>query len=426
MSQTGGGVRAAVVTVGNELLLGATVDTNAAWLGQVLAARGIPVVRRYTVADDEEEIIGAVAAAAAAAPLVVVTGGLGPTPDDLTRDAVAKLAGVALEEDPEVLEALRTRWQARGEGDLPETNRRVAQVPVGAARLANPYGTAPGLALEVGGSLVVLLPGVPRELKGIVEGAFFPHLQKRFRGALAPVQVKLLHTTGIPESALAQRVAEALPQGVAPLHLAFLPDLRGVDLRLTALDMSPGAATAWFRRVEEALAPVLDPWRFEAPSGDLAEAVVDALRGGGLRLAVAESCTGGLVAKRLTDVPGASDVFHGGVVAYANAAKVSLLGVDEDALLRGGAVSEAVAAAMAAGVARRMGTQVGVGVTGVAGPGGGTEEKPVGTVWMAAAVHGRVVTRHESFAGDREAVRERAAQGVLFLLLRVLDGRLPL
>lgn len=424
MSQAGGGVRAAVVTVGDELLLGATVDTNAAWLGRELAGRGIPVVRRYTVGDEEGDIMEAVAAAATAAPLVVVTGGLGPTPDDLTRDAVAKLADVALVEDPEVLEALRIRWRARGAGELPENNRRVAQVPEGADRLVNPRGTAPGLALDVAGSLVVLLPGVPRELRGIVRGGFFPLLEARFPGALAPAHSRLIHTTGIPESALAQQVADVLPEGTDPVRIAFLPDLRGVDLRLTAMDMDADEAASRFRRVEEALAPVLDPWRFHAPSGDLAEAVVNALREAGLRMAVAESCTGGLVAKRVTDVPGASEVLEGGVVAYANEVKVSLLGVGEDALLGGGAVSEAVAMSMASGVARRLGTPVGVGVTGIAGPGGGTEAKPVGTVWMAAAVHGRVVARREWFAGDREAVRERAAQGVLFLLLRALDGRI--
>lgn len=425
MSPVGRGPRAAIVTVGDELLLGTTVDTNAAWLGRELAARGIPVVRRYTVGDEEGEIRGAVAAAAATAQLVVVTGGLGPTPDDVTRDAVASLAGVALAEDPALLETLRRRWRERGGGDLPENNRRVAQVPEGARTLANPFGTAPGLALEVAGSLAVLLPGVPRELRGIVAGDFFPYLEARFPGALAPVHIRLIHTTGIPESALSRDVAGALPRGTEPLRLAFLPDLRGVDLRLTAMDMDAGEAAARFSAVERALDGVLSPWRFHAPSGDLAEAVMDALRGASARVAVAESCTGGLVAKRLTDVPGASEVLQGAVVAYANDAKVSLLGVGEATLLERGAVSGEVAAEMAVGVAARMGTRAGVGVTGIAGPGGGTEEKPVGTVWMAAALDGRVEVRRERFPGDREAVRERAAQGALFLLLRMLDGRLP-
>ncbi len=416
-------LRAAVVTVGDELLLGATVDTNAAWLGRELGARGIPVVRRHTVGDDRTEIQEAVAAAVTVADLVLVTGGLGPTPDDLTRDAVAELAGLPLLEDPEVLESIRSRFRERGLDELPEPNRRVAQVPVGATKLANPYGTAPGLALELGGALVVLLPGVPREMRGIVVGDLVRLLEKRFEGRLVPVRIRLVRTTGIPESMLSQRIAERLPAGTGPVRLAFLPDLRGVDLRFTAVDMPAEEADARFDRLEQALADILAPWRFEAPSGDLAEAVSSALWRAGKRLAVAESCTGGLIAKRLTDFPGASRVLAGGVVAYADEVKVEILGVSPEALSTHGAVSGPVAEAMAMGAARALGVEAGIGVTGVAGPAGGSDEKPVGTVWYAVCLDGRVVARRERFPGDREAVRERAAQAALFLLLREIEAR---
>lgn len=428
MSTVAGSVRAAIVTVGDELLLGQTVDTNAAWIGRELSALGIPVVRRWTVGDDADDIRAAVTAGVSGADLVLVTGGLGPTPDDFTRDVVAEMLGRALVEDPEILEGMRTRYRDRGLGELPAINRRIAQVPEGARKLGNPHGTAPGLALEVedagaAAALVVLFPGVPRELRGIFEGDFKSLLRERFGDRLPRVRLHVVHTAGIAESRLSEQVAERLPDGTAPAGLAFLPDVRGVDVRFTFIGLNEAETERHLRRLEEALQDVLAPWRFECASGDLAEAVADALRARGKVLAVAESCTGGLIAKRLTDFSGASDVLAGGVVAYANEVKTGELGVEPDLIDRDGAVSESVARAMALGVAERLGTDAGIGVTGVAGPTGGTDDKPVGTVWYAAALDGRTVARRERFPGDRRAVRERAAQAALFLLLRLLDGR---
>lgn len=416
-------VGAAVVTVGDEILLGCTVDTNAAWLGRELASLGIPVVRRHTVGDDGAEIRHAVTDALAVADLVVVTGGLGPTPDDLTRDAVASLLGRPLEEDAEVLERIRARFRERGVDKLPGPNRRVAQVPRGAHKLTNPLGTAPGLAMESEGRLIVLLPGVPRELKGVFTTDLREVLRAHFADRLRPVHTRSIRTTGIPESLLSQKIGERMGPESGPVRMAFLPDGTGVDLRLTAVGMDADDAERRFDEIEHELAEVLDPWRFEAAEGDLVEAVTAALRAGGKTLAVAESCTGGLVAKRMTDLAGASDVFRGGVVAYANEVKVEELGVDPSDLAENGAVSEGVARRMAEGVARRFGADAGIGITGIAGPGGGTEEKPVGTVWYAAASEGTVVARRERFPGDRRSVRERAAQAALFLLLRLLEGR---
>lgn len=416
-------VGAAVVTVGDELLLGRTVDTNAAWLGRELASLGIPVVRRHTVGDEDGEIRRAVSDALEAADLVLVSGGLGPTPDDLTRDVVASLLGRPLEEDPEVLERIRARFRERGVEELPGPNRRVAQVPRGARKLTNPHGTAPGLAMNVDDRLVVLLPGVPRELKGIFATDLVDVLRAHFEGRLRPVHTRSIRTTGIPESLLSQRIGERLGAESGPIRMAFLPDEKGVDLRLTAVGMDADEARRGFDAIEGRLADVLAPWRFEATEGDLVEAVTAALRACGRTLAVAESCTGGLVAKRMTDLAGASDVFRGGVVAYANEVKIDQLGVDPSELAEHGAVSEVVARSMAEGAARRFGAHAGIGITGIAGPGGGTEEKPVGTVWYAAACEGTVVARRERFPGDRRSVRERAAQAALFLLLRLLEGR---
>lgn len=410
--------------MGDELLLGTTVDTNAAWIGRRLAARGIPVVRRYTVGDDADEIRRAVSDGVDVADLVLVTGGLGPTPDDLTRDAVAAWLGLPLREDPEVLRSIEARFRRRGVDELPSPNRRVAQVPQGARKLANPVGTAPGLVLDHEDSIIVLLPGVPSELRAIVEVGLDETLVETFTSRLQPVFHRVIHTTGIPESLLSAKVTDVLGGAPQTVRLAFLPDVRGVDLRLTVVSGDPREAEELLDGMEDRLRATVEPWRFETDEGDLADAVSAALRREGLRLAVAESCTGGLVTKRITDLKGSSEVLEGGVVAYANEVKMKHLGVDPAVLDREGAVSEAVARQMALGVAGRFGVACGMGITGVAGPGGGTEEKPVGTVWIAASVSGRTVARRERFPGDRTGVRERAAQAALFLLLRLLDGRL--
>lgn len=414
---------AAIVAVGNELLYGETVDTNAAWLGRALAALGIPVVGKQTVGDVTEEIQAAVRTATQRAELVMVCGGLGPTPDDLTKDAVAELLGLELRLDEALLARLRERFRARGYSRLPSPNWSQAEVPEGAIVLRNDHGTAPGLLLEAGSAAVVLLPGVPREMRGIYEGDLVAELKARFAGRLLPVHHRMIHTTGVTESRLAELVEPALPEDMGPVTLAFLPDLRGVDMRLTARGVPQDEANAWLARIEQALDPVLARWRFEAASGDAAEALNDALARAGKRVAVAESCTGGLVAKRMTDPPGSSRVFVGGVVAYANEVKTAQLGVSKEDIAREGAVSETVARGMALGVAERFGVEAGIGVTGIAGPGGGTPEKPVGSVWLAVALDGEVRTHRLSLMGDRVAIRERAAQEALARLLRLVRER---
>lgn len=413
---------AVLVTVGNELLYGETIDTNAAWMASSLAKLGIEVRRSYTVGDVATEIQDAVTAAMQGADLVLVSGGLGPTPDDLTKPAVADLLGLAIELDQSLLDRLAERFRARGYGKLPATNRSQAEVPEGAIVLRNPNGTAPGLGLDSGSCLVVLLPGVPLELRGIFDGDLTALLRDRLSDRLEPIHHRMIHTTGVPESRLSELVEELLPDDMGPVGLAFLPDVRGVDLRLSARGVSESEAEAWFDRIEAAIGPAVAKWRFEAPTGDVAEALNDALRDRGMTVATAESCTGGLVAKRITDLPGSSDVFVGGVIAYHNAVKVAELGVLAADIEEHGAVSEVVARQMARGVRARFGASTGIGITGVAGPGGGTEEKPVGTVWMATAVGDDVEARRVSLPGDRNAVRERAAQAALGWLLRRVAG----
>lgn len=417
------GASAAIISVGNELLFGETVDTNTAWLGRHLSARGIRVVRGYTVGDVAEHIQEALEQALDAADLVIVTGGLGPTPDDLTKAVVARRFGRDLVVDPVVRERLVRHFRSSGYRDVPTRSQGQAEVPRGSRALENRSGTAPGILLEVDDAHVVLLPGVPAELKDIVEGALAGFLDGL---SGPPTHHRVVHTTGLAETSLAERLEPRLGSLSADMRegidLAYLPDLRGVDLRFTIRGGTAEDAEARFDRLIAGLDDVLEPWRFDAESGDIAEAVLQQLRRRGWRLAVAESCTGGLVAKRLTDLPGASSVFVGGILAYDNAIKVDEIGVSSKDLELDGAVSEAVARQMSAGVVRRFDVEVGVGVTGVAGPDGGSEEKPIGTVWISTTVKDETHASLYRFSGGRGDVRERAAQAALAAAYRQLIG----
>jgi len=428
-----------LLTVGTELLLGYTVDTNAAAAGRLLADAGVRVVRRATVGDDARAIQDAAAAALERSGTVIVTGGLGPTADDLTREAVAGLFGRRLERDPRVLEALAERFEKLGRGPMPESNARQADVPEGAAVLPNRWGTAPGLWLEgEGGRLAILLPGVPVEMRGLLEHEVIPRLlQRRAHGrtdarthggtdAPAPrddapvIRSRTLRTTGISESALADRVGDPARLLGSGVTLAWLPSPEGTDLRLTAWDLPAAAADAALAKAVAALRPLAGAHCYGEGDADLAALMLAELERRGAHLAVAESCTGGLIGERLTAIPGSSRVFAGGVVAYADAAKLELLGVSADALAAHGAVSEAVARQMAAGAGKVLGTEAALAVTGIAGPDGGTAEKPVGTVWIATLWQGKLRAFHFAFPGEREVVRRRAAQAALDALRRVL------
>ena len=416
-----GGASSVVVTVGEELLSGETVETNGSWLSKRLASLGIPVTQRLVVGDDRDAIQTAVSEGLRLADLVLVTGGLGPTTDDLTRPAVAGLFGLELELDQRVLDDLRERFRGRGHDELPPSNVVQAQVPRSALVVPNTRGSAPGLWIDREGRVVVLMPGVPREVYKMYEAEIEHRIRRYFGSRLTPLVHRAFHTTGIAESVLGERldaVGAELPDEV---NLASLPYLGGVSIRISTVG-TPGQAQGRLDDAERTLGPILAPYRFEAKSGDLVEAVARELAKHGLTVAVAESCTGGLLAKRLTDRSGSSAYFQGGIIAYADVIKHDVLGVEGAVIESEGAVSESVAEAMARGVARRMGADVGVGITGVAGPEGSTEEKPVGSVWYAVALKGRVVASHRIFPGDREAVRERAAQAALHLLFKMMTG----
>lgn len=415
-------MRIEIVTIGDELLLGFTIDTNAAHLARELASAGFEVVRRATVGDSAGQIVPAVREALERTGAVITTGGLGPTSDDLTKPAIASLFGRQMRIDEEILAALHDRWRSRFGGELPKTNAQQAMVPAGARILVNRHGSAPGIWLEdERGRWVAMLPGVPREMRGMLGDALLPVLLERAPpGAEARVvRSRTLRTTAIAESAIADRLG-SFAGGPAGLPLAYLPGWEGVDLRLTARGLAAADADRALGEGAAALRAIVGEWVYGEGAADLAAVVLDGARAAGRTIAVAESCTGGLLGGRLTAIPGSSDVVLGGVIAYANDIKQELLGVSPATLRSHGAVSEAVVREMAGGARACTGAGIGLAITGVAGPGGGTPEKPVGTVWLAVDVGGDVRTKHMRTIGDREEIRRRATQGALDLARRAL------
>lgn len=411
-----------VVTVGTELLLGFTLDSNAADISRALAAIGARVVRRSTVGDDPRAIRSAVSEGLERTGFVIITGGLGPTRDDVTKRAVAKIFDAQLDLDTRYLAVLRERFAKLGRGPMPESNRTQAEVPRGSVILVNRRGTAPGLWLEGGQGTAVLLPGIPREMNGLMEGEVVPRIKERLptsRTGTLVTKSQTLRTTGISESRLADRLESTIPR-LDEVSLAYLPTVFGVDLRLTAWQLPTGEADAVLARAVQLMLGALSKDYYGDGDADLAAVVLDRLRNNDLRCSIAESCTGGLVSARMTAIPGSSEVFAGGVVCYSNDSKIRELGVSASVIQEHGAVSEQVAKQMVDGVCGRFETGAGVAVTGIAGPGGASRAKPVGTVWIAARVGEVRRSLQRWFPGDREAVRQRSAQAALDLVRRLL------
>ena len=407
-----------LLTIGNELLLGFTVDTNAAHLSRELAAVGARVLRRATVGDDRDAIRAAFQDALDRTGFVIATGGLGPTRDDVTKTVVAEIFGFPLELDEAYLERLRARFAALGRGPMPVSNRSQAEIPKGAIVLWNQWGTAPGLWLEGKPGTAILLPGVPREMRKLLEHEVVPRIRERIRTSKSAgqiIQSLTLRTTGIGESALAEKIAEAEDR-LGSVTLAYLPSVAGVDLRLTAWNLPEPGATQALESAAGRLRQSIGRYWYGDGETDLAAVILQSLRTSGQRLAVAESCTGGMVAERITAIPGSSAVFLGGVIAYANTVKTAELRVSEELIEQHGAVSEPVVRAMVAGVTSKFNAEAGIAVTGIAGPDGGTPEKPVGTVWLAAQAGTRVTAIKRQMLGGRQEIRARSAQAALDLL----------
>ncbi len=414
-----------LVTVGTELLLGFTADGNTAELGRLLSSVGCNVVRSTSVPDQRAAIRDAVSGSLARTGMVVITGGLGPTRDDITKKVVADIFDAPLVMDRDYLAKLQKRFARVGLEPMPESNRSQAEVPEGAICLRNPRGTAPGLWLEGAPGTAIMLPGVPAEMRRIAEAEVVPRIWAKAQeldGEPTVTRSNTLRTTGISESS-ASEVLRGVESELGDVSLSYLPGIDGLDLRLTIHNAPPAVADDALERPEGILHAMLTDRLYGSGSTMLSSVVVQMLKENGMRLAVAESCTGGLVGARIVAVPGASEVFAGGMICYDDSAKARNLGVPKDVLAESGAVSEPVARAMVDGVIERFGVDVGVAVTGIAGPTGGTETKPVGTVWLAAAVSSYSVAEQRWFPGQRDEVRERSAQAALDLVRGLLTAR---
>ena len=418
------GSRVEVVTIGDELLLGFTIDTNAAHLSRVLGEIGVEIVRRSTVGDVASDIAAAVGDALDRTGAVITTGGLGPTSDDLTKASIAKLFGRKMILDENVLREIEARWHRLWpDRHFPAPNRQQAEIPEGASIITNRHGSAPGIWLEdEEGRWVAMLPGVPREMRGMLADEIVPRLSSNAGGGV--ILSKTLRTAGIGESAIAELLGGDPLAGVssgAPVALAFLPSALGVDLRLTVRGLPKDDADELLAAAAVKLKERIAAYVYGEGEADIAEAVIGICGERKMTIAVAESCTGGMLGQRLTAIAGSSDVFRGGVIAYDNGIKESLLGVPHSTLQAHGAVSVETAAAMAAGARRRVGASIGIGITGIAGPGGGTPEKPVGTVCVAIDGDGITSAKSLRLIGDRDEIRQRSAQSALDMLRRALQ-----
>ena len=416
-------MKAELVAVGSELLGPLRAETNTLWLTERLLDAGVEVTTRTTVADELALVEAVFCGALQRADLVIATGGLGPTADDLTREAAAAACGRGLRRDAAIVAALKERFTRYGR-TLSPTQEKQADVIDGALVLPNPRGTAPGQWLEQEGRPLVLLPGPPGEMKPMFEAEVLPRLRERV-GQTSVVRRRVLKIASMPEGEVDQLAAPVYSRFENP-RTTILGSPGQVELHLVASAAAEAEAAERIAVLAAALHEAL-PHRIYSDDGrDLPSVVVDLLGARRLKISLAESCTGGLLAARLTDVPGSSEVFERGFVTYANEAKVEELGVDPELLERFGAVSAEVAAAMAEGACRVAAADVGVGITGIAGPGGGSEDKPVGLVFIAIEGPFGRSARRNLFPGGRERVRYQSTQVALELLRRALLGLPPL
>jgi nicotinamide-nucleotide amidase len=408
-------VRCEVVAVGTELLLGQIVDSNSAWIGEHLALIGVDSHFQTKVGDNHFRIVLAIREALARGDAVVVCGGLGPTQDDITRDAIAEVMNVPLRRDAEMIETIRGFFGSRGR-EMADSNMRQADIPEGATFIPQTRGTAPGLICPVGHKVVYAVPGVPHEMKEMMERAVLPDLKER-SGEQSVILSRTLRTWGLAESTLAEMIAARVDTQTNPTIAFLASGIEGIKVRLTAKAADEAAARGLLEAEERELRPILGDIVFGVDDETMEDAVATLLKAQGLTLGVAESLTGGLLGARLTDAEGATDFFRGSVVAYQSEVKYDVLGVPE-----GPVVSEQAACAMAEGACKVLNADVGIGVTGVAGP---TEQEgqPVGTVYMGTTLDGDTQCVHLRLPGQRDQVRQFACISVLDFLRRRLLAR---
>ena len=413
-------MKASIITIGDEILIGQIVDTNAAYIARCLNEAGITVSERISVGDDARSIAGSIERALDSCEVVITTGGLGPTKDDITKTTLAEMFGSRLVNDPAVESHVRTLL-ARRNIPFNELNRSQAFVPECCTVLFNAHGTAPGMWFERGGRVVINLPGVPFEMRHLMEDEVLPRLRSRFE--LRAVVHRTMITAGIPESLLAERIAEWENSLPPYLKLAYLPAPNVVRLRLSAYEVEGESTAAEIERRFAELFGIIPDNIVGYEGATMQESVHRLLTERGATLAVAESCTGGAIASKFTAMAGASAYFLLGAVTYSNESKMRVLGVQAATLERFGAVSEQTAREMAEGIRRAAGADYGVATTGIAGPSGGSDEKPVGTVWIAVSSASGTVAVMRNSGTDRGQIIERASAYAIELLRDKIAGR---
>lgn len=413
-------MNAQIITIGDELLIGQTINSNASFIGKSLTDLEIEVQRQVVVGDDEQEILSEFASAWKNYDLVLVTGGLGPTHDDITCEAVTKFFNSELKKNDEVLNDIKERF-ARLNRIMAPVNETQAMVPKIASIIRNYYGTAPGFWIEQENKMMAVMPGVPYEMKQMMTNYVIPKLSEKITGGDTVTKRLTLLTTGIAESTLFTKFGD-IKEFLQGAKLAFLPSQFGVKLRITVTEKDEKSAFNKLNELEQKIRSFAGRFIYGKAEDNLAEVVGNLLKERGLTIAVAESCTGGNICNLLTNFSGSSKFLERGVVVYSNAAKVELLNVDEDTISTYGAVSKEVARQMADGIKSISGTDIGLSITGILGPTGGSDEKPVGTVFIGICDQNGCIAQKLNFGDDRILNKQRASQAALDIVRKYIFG----
>lgn len=413
-------MKAHLITIGNEILIGQTVNTNASFIGEQLNKIQIDLVKSTTVGDDDELIMQELTEASESADVIILTGGLGPTHDDITKSCIVRFFDTELEMNEDVLNDVREIFKARGR-KITKLNEEQALVPKVAEVMRNSRGTAPGMWIEKDKKIYIVMPGVPYEMKEMMTSTVIPKLEIKMGEKKEFRVIKNLLTTGIPESILYEKLGD-IDELLEGADLAFLPNQFGVKLRLTVKGASEEETQNKLSELEQKIRTIAGRYVYGKDDDTLEEVIGRLLIDRDLSIAIAESCTGGLVSHRITNIPGSSSYLERGVVAYSNAAKVELLKVDEDLLQKYGAVSLEVARLMAEGVKAISGADIGISITGIAGPTGATMDKPVGLVFIGICDDTMCTAKDFRFGNDRVLNKDRSSQAALDMLRRNLLG----
>ncbi len=413
-------MNAEIITIGTELLLGQILDTNSLYLSKKLSEIGINLYYKTSVGDNINRIKETLAIAANRSDMIILTGGLGPTVDDVTRDAIAEWSGQKLVIDKEILLKIENFFKKRNI-KMPENNKVQAYIPEGALILENKVGTAPGFILEHNSKVIVCVPGVPAEMKPMIETGVIPYLVEKFGAAKFVIFSKRIKIVGLPESLIDEKIKDVFIESRNPT-VAILAHQTEIEIRLTAKAENREKAIDLINVVKKIIYERIGENIYGEDDETLEEKVANLLKDKNLTISTAESCTSGLLAYRITNIPGSSKYFLGGLNTYSNESKINLLGVPDEVIKKYGAVSEVCCRFMANKCREKFGSDISIAITGIAGPDGGTDEKPVGLVYTGIYKDGDIKVFKFNFAGSREIIRARSAQMALFELYKLLKG----